>query len=224
MLYFNLCIYAYKEENMEERTRRRRSMVFEDDIPEGIELQLEPEEETEEVVQTDVSEEEEAVDIESLVYINRYKLEHHCEETPGLILKYAGMCGQLKSQRDTLKGKLKYQEGEIELKLRRSPPKDVNTTEAAFKALLASNDTLQAIRDEILQTEREINAYEAILSALETRKKEEDNLVRLFVAGYYTATGGAGEVKSTFKAQPKVDTDSVANEMTNRLRAKRNKE
>ena len=144
------------------------------------------------------------------VSINRFKLEQESEKQPSLFYYYADLLATAKADRDSLEERLDFTNAAYEMDLRTAPGRylgEVKVTEGTIKAAVDSNPKAQAIRLEYLDKSKEIYHLEAAVKSLEHRKSELDNLVQLWIKGYYAAPDG-GKPSAT---------DDVQNQMRKNL-------
>ena len=127
------------------------------------------------------------------VAINRFKLEQECEAQPSLYYYYADMLAGLKADRDRVDDKLGMTMSNTELAVRTAPGKylgEVKPTEATIKAAVDANLEVRSLREELTKTNEQIYHLEAVVRSLDHRKSELDNLVQLWIKGYYAAPDG----------------------------------
>ena len=148
-------------------------------------------------------EEEEGLEgLSAELRINKFRLDDESVKQVSLCLYWNDLYAAARTEADKLKVELDRAEAEAELKLRREPPDDVKLTEGTVKALVAADKLVAVIQDRLLEAKAQVYRLEAATKAIDHRKSQLDNLVQLFVKGYFSGTSkdAATEVSSAVRA------------------------
>jgi len=132
-------------------------------------------------------------DLSNDLKINKFKLEDACEIQPSLYMYYAEELATTKVQKDIIDDKLDFVMSEVELAIREKPPEGIKITESTIKSLLVKNSGIQRYKEKLRKAKEKVYYLEAAVKALEHRKHELNNLVTLYVAGYYSKPVGKRE-------------------------------
>lgn len=129
------------------------------------------------------------------IKINKFKLDDVCEKHPGLYHYYADKLAEAKSDLNDAEDKLKLIQAEQELFIRNNwDDKNGKQTEAGVKAVLETDGKVQNQKEIVRNLQREVNTYTASVIAMDHKKAELDNLVRLLIAGFYSVPNGKDDV------------------------------
>ena len=119
------------------------------------------------------------------VKISRFHLEKACEDQADIYHHWAGECAELRATRDRADNRLKLRKAEVSLALRRNPPEGVKVTESSIDALVTADPEIQELEDALVVANKSLSVAEGAVRAMDHRKAGLDNLVRLYLAGYY---------------------------------------
>ena len=136
------------------------------------------------------------------LHINKFRLDDESVKQVSLCLYWNDEYALARTEADKLKVELDRAEADAELKLRREPPQDVKLTEGTVKALVAESPKVRKTQDQLLAAKARVYSFEAATKAIDHRKSELDNLVQLYVKGYYSGTSkdAVTEVSSAVRA------------------------
>ena len=150
----------------------------------------------------DIGEEEALEGLESELRINKFKLDDESVKQVSLCLYWNDEYAAARTEADKQKVELDRAEGEAELRLRREPPEDIKLTEGTVKALVVVDKHVVAIQSQLLTAKARVYSLEAATKAIDHRKSQLDNLVQLYVKGYYSGTSkdATTEVSSAVRA------------------------
>jgi len=121
--------------------------------------------------------------------INRFKLEEECVKNVSFHDYVAEIYAQTKAERDKKENELKKLMAEKDLFFRKFPPKDLKVTESVISSLVETDSVVVKKKKELLDIRERYYMLEAFMSVLESRKYEVQNLVKLWIGGYYNENG-----------------------------------
>jgi regulator of replication initiation timing len=147
--------------------------------------------------------------------INKFKLEEECEKQPSNYGYWANLLSEARADKDQAEDKLDLLEAQVELNYRTNPPKRMKVTEGTIKSMVESNKEIQEQKDLLRSKKSEVYHLETAVKALEQKKSSLDNLVTLFVKGFYSQPDG--------KRRSKTD-ESEVNSRKNLNRNRRDKD
>jgi hypothetical protein len=102
-------------------------------------------------------------------------------------------------KKDKLKEMVKVRSAEIEMGIRKEfaarPPKNIKVTESVIASEVTMNDELKGLRNQILETNKDVDVYAAAKAAFESRKKALEGITSLWIAGYYSTPNAPREFK-----------------------------
>jgi hypothetical protein len=140
-------------------------------------------------------------DFQADVKINRLRLDVECESQPELFSFYAGALAECRSERDSLREKLKLTRADVELEARRNPPDDLKVTESVIAALVETDKRVISVKDHLGRVEHTFNGLDAIVTAFEHRRSMLNNLVELFGKEYFSIPDHRPEEKAQREAR-----------------------
>jgi exonuclease VII small subunit len=118
--------------------------------------------------------------------VNKFKLDTENEEHSNLYKEYAEQLADAKTEKDKAEDRLKFILSEVEIDIRKNPPDDLKITEPTIKSLVNVNKKVIRFREELVEIKEKTYHLEALVSSLEHRKSNLNNLTTLFVTGYYS--------------------------------------
>ena len=122
--------------------------------------------------------------------INKFKLEEECEKQPSLYGYWANELSDIRAEKDQAEDKLDLLEANVELNYRTNPPEGMKVTEATIKSMVESNAEIQKQKEIVRDKKSKLYHFETAVKALEQKKSSLDNLVTLFVKGFYSQPDG----------------------------------
>lgn len=126
-------------------------------------------------------------DFEKDLSINKFKLDEECLSHAGIYFRYADACNQAKLEVSRIDDKLKLVLAERNIAIREELEADkVKTTEALITANLEKDSKVLECKAELRQAQVVYSRLQVAVSAMETRKSGLDNLVKLYVSGYFS--------------------------------------
>jgi hypothetical protein len=139
--------------------------------------------------------------------INKYHLPEECERHVSAYHYWAEQAAEAKSDLNDLETALKLIIAQTEIKLRTkwNDVKYGKQTDAAVKAAIEINTEVMTTKQEICAMQRRVNILAAEVYTMEHRKAELDNLVTLFIKGFYAAPHGGKQETPTDEIQRKLN-------------------
>lgn len=132
-------------------------------------------------------------DIEKDLSINKLNLDAECLSHASLYFKYADACSDAKTEvsnkKDMLKATLASREIAIRANLAES---GVKATEALVTAKVTSDEEVLRAQKELREAEATWAKLQVAVDAMDTRRSELDNLVKLYCAGFYASNDARG--------------------------------
>ena len=124
--------------------------------------------------------------------INKYKLEDECENQHNLYNYWATLLADARTNKDRQESKLELLEGKVELKYRSMEdlPGKIKSTEGAIKACIKCDEEIEEQTEKVNNAKSEVYHLEVAVKSFEQRKSDLDNLVTLFVKGFYSQPDG----------------------------------
>jgi len=126
--------------------------------------------------------------------INKYALDMEAITIPGIYFTYADMAREAKTNVSEKKDMLTAIVAETNIRIREEASQTGRKlTEGLVTAMIDSDKGVLAAKKELRMAEADLARVNAALSAIEVKKAEIDNLVKLFCSSYYAGK----EVKAT---------------------------
>lgn len=125
---------------------------------------------------------------EAIVQIDKYRLDKECVRLPGDYLKWSTRSADLKRDLDEATAQVKVVQAEMSETVR-SNPEDFNiekVTEAAIAAAVLQSSTVQKAQAKVREIQHELDLSQAVVWALEHKKRSLTLLVELHGAGYFS--------------------------------------
>lgn len=136
-------------------------------------------------------------DFQKDLSINKYKLDEECISHASRYAYYAEACAIAKTSVSEAKDKLELVEAERYEVIRADlENKGIKTTIPMLDRALITDEEVQKAKAELRDAETTLARLQVAVNAMDARRSELDNLVKLYVAGYYSVADGAGVKKS----------------------------
>lgn len=136
-------------------------------------------------------------DFQKDLSINKYKLDEECISHASRYAYYAEACAIAKTSVSEAKDKLELVEAERYEVIRADlENKSIKTTIPMLDRALITDEEVQKAKAELRDAETTLARLQVAVNAMDARRSELDNLVKLYVAGYYSVADGAGVRKS----------------------------
>lgn len=136
-------------------------------------------------------------DLSELVTINKYRLDEECVSHSTLYLNVASDCADARSELSMAKDKLTMTLADryIEIKKYHAEKGDKVTEAMLSNEVDADEDVIEA-RKNVVNAEKALSKVMSVVTSMEQRKSELDNLVKLYCAGYFSTPVAGGERRS----------------------------
>lgn len=130
-------------------------------------------------------------DFENDLKINKYKLDEECISHASVYFRYAEASVEAKKSLSKAKDNLELVSSTRNIELREElTNKGIKVTESLINsALLKDNAVLQA-KEDLRKAEFIYGKITVAVQAMEARRSELDNLVKLYCSGYYSTPSG----------------------------------
>lgn len=130
------------------------------------------------------------------IAINKYKLDEECLSHSARFAYYAEACAVAKTEVSRAKDRLDLTEAEQREAIRIRMEKDgIKPTIPMLDSATIRDEKVIKAKAELREAEDVYNRLQVAVNAMDARRSELDNLVKLYVAGYYS-TVDAGNRKS----------------------------
>jgi hypothetical protein len=132
-------------------------------------------------------------DFQKDLTINKYKLDEECLSHSSRYAYYAEAQAVAKSNVSKAKDKLELVESESNLKIRKKFAEEgQKVTESVIACTLAMDSDVIQAKKELREAEEIFGRLSVAVSAMDARKSELDNLVKLYCAGYFSTPSANG--------------------------------
>ena len=127
--------------------------------------------------------------------VNKFKLDEAAESQIGLYHYWAEELATAKAEKDRMKTQLKFTESEVEMEYRKLAAdeggiKGVKATEGVISACVTSDLRIKKLQDKLDFATETVYHLEAMVETLNNRKDEVSNLIKLFLASYFSRPDG----------------------------------
>jgi hypothetical protein len=130
-------------------------------------------------------------DFQKELSINKYKLDEECLSHSGRFAYYAEACAVAKTNVSKANDNLKLVTAEANLRIRKNYAENGQKfTEAVIASELEIDKQVLKARDELREAEEIYGRLQVAVNAMDARRSELDNLVKLYVAGYFSTVDG----------------------------------
>ena len=119
--------------------------------------------------------------------INKYKLDEECLTHASRYAFYAEACADAKTNVTKAKDNLELVTSEANIRIRKEKAESgEKVTESLISSYLVMDKEVQKAKSELREAEEIYARLSVAVSAMETRRSELDNLVKLYCAGYFS--------------------------------------
>jgi hypothetical protein len=151
-------------------------------------------------------------DFEKDISIDKYRLDQECVTHSVMYYRYNSLAADAKNSVAVLSDDLKLIMGEENIRIRNNFIKsEIKFTEAVINSEVEKSDSVKTAREELRHAELSLSRIEAGVRAFEHRKSQLDNLVKLYIAGYFSTPNSSGQVRDTVN-------EAVSNDIRKKLK------
>lgn len=130
--------------------------------------------------------------------IDKYRLDYECLTHASLYFRYADAYIQAKQEVARRSDALALAKADANINIRKiMNDNNVKFTEAIIASEVERDKSVLKAREELRQAETVASRLSIAVDAMEARKSELDNLVKLFLSGYYSAPMADSTVDTT---------------------------
>lgn len=141
-------------------------------------------------------------DFEKDLSINKYKLDEECLSHSSIYFRYAEAQQSAKSEVSKMKDKLELVLAEENIAIREAfNQAGTKFTEALVTAQLSRSEKVQEAKEDLRKAEEVYAKLSVAVTAMEHRKSELDNLVKLYCSGYFSVTNSSSDAKKGINEQ-----------------------
>lgn len=141
-------------------------------------------------------------DFEKDLSINKFKLDEECLSHSSIYFRYAEAQQTAKSEVSRQKDRLELVLAEENILIRDEFNRaGTKITEALVTAQLSRSEKVQKAKEELRKAEEIYAKLSVAVTAMEHRKSELDNLVKLYCSGYFSVTNSSPEAKKGINEQ-----------------------
>ena len=138
--------------------------------------------------------------------INKYKLDEECLSHSSRYAYYSEAQAVAKSNVSKAKDNLEYVTAEANLRIRKEyAEKGEKFTEAVITSQLTLDKSVNEAKSKLREEEEVYARLSIAVQAMETRRSELDNLVKLYCAGYFSTVNADGNVRKGINEQTSSD-------------------
>ena len=123
------------------------------------------------------------------VKIDKYLLEEEWENQPALYEKWSMLYAEAVDEKNTMNRKLDVHRAQVEFDIRQNPKKygfNNKPTVGEVNAMVSIDEEVQKLTRILNKKTKQVNILNGVKEALNHKKSALENLVKLFLAGYYT--------------------------------------
>ena len=145
-------------------------------------------------------------DFQKDLSINKYKLDEECLSHSSRYAYYAEAQAVAKTNISKAKDKLELTTAEAYMKIRTNFENEKQkVTEAIISSCVTMEESVIDARNELREAEEIYERLSVAVRAMEARRSELDNLVKLYVAGYFSTVNADGNSKKNINEQTSND-------------------
>lgn len=124
---------------------------------------------------------------QSVVQIDEHRLDRECVRLPGDFLKWAHLAAESKKDVAELENRLEVVYADLSKEIRLKPEdfQLEKITEAAIKETIRAHPRYQKVTQKLIDCQHHANMAQAVVSALDQKKRALTNLVELHGMGYF---------------------------------------
>lgn len=150
--------------------------------------------------------EDNKIDFQKELSINKYKLDEECLSHSSRYAYYAEAQAIAKSNLTKAKDELEYTIAEANLRIRADyEEKGKKVTEALISSAIVLDEEVKEAKEKLREAEEIYNRLSVAVQAMDTRRSELDNLVKLYCAGYYSTVEAGTSTRKNINEQASAD-------------------
>ena len=156
----------------------------------------------------------EDIDFQKELSINKYRLDEECLSHSSKYAYYAEAQALAKSELAKAKDNLEYVVAEANLRIRKDyEAEGKKVTEALVTSAIVLDVEVIEAKEKLREAEEVYNRLSVAVQAMDTRRSELDNLVKLYCAGYYSTVvpDKAENTRKNINEQTSADMRKVLN-------------
>lgn len=140
-------------------------------------------------------------DFQKDLSINKFRLDEECLSHSGRYAFYAEAQGRAKSEVSKAKDNLEFVEAEANLRIRKEYLESgAKVTEGTISSRISTDEEVLEAKKQVREAEEVFGRLSVAVSAMDTRRSELDNLVKLYCAGYYSTVNSNERKNSSDQA------------------------
>lgn len=137
-------------------------------------------------------------DFEKDLSINKFRLDEECLSHSSIYFKYSDACQEAKSEVSKAKDNLELVQAERRLQIREDLVNGgAKVTESMVESSLIMDEKVREAKEQLRESETVYNKLLVAVQAMDTRRSELDNLVKLYCAGYFSVSNGSSDTKKS---------------------------
>lgn len=138
------------------------------------------------------------MDYQKDLEIDKYALDTECLDQARQFMVWSEGLADAMAERDRIEQKTKVMEAQTEQSIRNNPEGyGGKLTEAGIKSYVITNPEVMQIREESIEATHKVNIIMAAKQAMEQRRSMLENLVKLYLSGYWADPKVKQEDKET---------------------------
>lgn len=146
--------------------------------------------------------ESEEFDFAKDLSINKFKLDEECLSHSTLYFRYAEACIKAKSELSKADDTLKLVTAERNIAIRKAyTDKGAKFTEALIASELEKDAGVLKAKEDLREAQEVYAKMQVAVQAMDTRRSELDNLVKLYCAGYFSTPSASAEARNNINEQ-----------------------
>lgn len=140
-------------------------------------------------------------DFQKDLSINKFRLDEECLSHSGRYAYYAQAQTDAKSNVSKAKDNLEFVEAEANLRIRKEYLESgAKVTEGTISSRISTDEKVLEAKKQVREAEEVFGRLSVAVSAMDTRRSELDNLVKLYCAGYYSTVNSNERKNSSDQA------------------------
>lgn len=145
-------------------------------------------------------------DFDEDLSIDKYRLDEECLSHSSRYAYYSEAQAVAKSNVSKAKDNLEFVTAEVNLRIRKEyAEKGEKFTEAVIASRLTLDKDVNEAKSKLREEEEVYSRLSVAVQAMETRRSELDNLVKLYCAGYFSTVNTDGNVRKGINEQVSAD-------------------